>query len=87
MIRDFALQILPHLQKRLSQERKGANDQANGEAEDDSMEDGQLPAEELIKHHTLLTKYGFRRRNRMYFNTSSSSLPYLLKFPTSWMSM
>ncbi|KAI6016044.1 Symplekin tight junction protein C terminal-domain-containing protein [Pisolithus microcarpus] len=49
MIRDFALQILRRLQKRPSQESKGSNGQANGEAEDDNMEDGQLPPEELIQ--------------------------------------
>ncbi|KAI6044311.1 Symplekin tight junction protein C terminal-domain-containing protein [Pisolithus marmoratus] len=49
MIRDFALQVLRRLQKRPPQESKSTNGQANGETEDDNMEDGQLPPEELIQ--------------------------------------
>lgn len=47
MIRDFALQILRRLQKRSP---KGAKIAAtNGAEEDQNMEDGQLPSEELIQ--------------------------------------
>ncbi|KAG6336042.1 hypothetical protein ID866_3041 [Astraeus odoratus] len=50
MIRDFALQVLRRLQKRTPQDGdKDVNGQANGDGEDDSMEDGQLPPEELIQ--------------------------------------
>ncbi|KAL4063109.1 Symplekin tight junction protein C terminal-domain-containing protein [Scleroderma yunnanense] len=55
MIRDFALRILRRLQKRPPQESgKSTNGQTNGETEDDSMEDGQLPPEELIQTPYLL---------------------------------
>ncbi|KAF8141630.1 Symplekin tight junction protein C terminal-domain-containing protein [Boletus edulis] len=47
MIRDFALQILRRLQQRSP---KGAQTTtANGGEEDENMEDGQLPSEELIQ--------------------------------------
>ena len=47
MIRDFALQILRRLQKRSP---KGAKTMtANGGEEDENMEDGQLPSEEVIQ--------------------------------------
>ncbi|KIM53908.1 hypothetical protein SCLCIDRAFT_1222437 [Scleroderma citrinum Foug A] len=55
MIRDFALQVLRRLQKRPPQgSGKSTNGQANGEGDDDSMEDGQLPPEELIQTPYLL---------------------------------
>ncbi|KAH0836650.1 Symplekin tight junction protein C terminal-domain-containing protein [Lanmaoa asiatica] len=47
MIRDFALQILRRLQKRSPKGTKSAT--ANGSEEDENMEDGQLPSEELIQ--------------------------------------
>ena len=47
MIHDFALQILRRLQKRSP---KGAKTMtANGGEDDENMEDGQLPSEELIQ--------------------------------------
>lgn len=50
MIRDFALQILRRLQKRAPQEvDKRAHGEGDGNAEDENMEDGQLPPEELIQ--------------------------------------
>jgi len=47
MIRDFALQILRRLQKRSSKGAKAVT--ANGGEDDENMEDGQLPSEELIQ--------------------------------------
>lgn len=47
MIRDFALQILRRLQRRSPRVAKTTS--ANGSEEDENMEDGQLPSEELIQ--------------------------------------
>lgn len=47
MIRDFALQILRRLQKRSPKGLKTMT--INGAEEDENMEDGQLPSEELIQ--------------------------------------
>ena len=47
MIRDFALQILRRLQKRPPKGAKSTT--ANGSEEDQNMEDGQIPPEELIQ--------------------------------------
>ena len=47
MIRDFALQILRRLQKRSPKGAKTIT--ANGGEEDENMEDGQLPSEEVIQ--------------------------------------
>lgn len=47
MIRDFALQILRRLQERSPKGVKTMT--ANGGEEDENMEDGQLPSEELIQ--------------------------------------
>ncbi|KAF9245242.1 Symplekin tight junction protein C terminal-domain-containing protein [Melanogaster broomeanus] len=49
MIRDFALQVLRRLQKRPSKEAKAIGMPANGSVEDENMEDGQLPFEEVIQ--------------------------------------
>lgn len=46
MIRDFALQILRRLQQRSP---KGAKTVTPNDEEDENMEDGQLPSEELIQ--------------------------------------
>ncbi|KAH7890752.1 Symplekin tight junction protein C terminal-domain-containing protein [Phlebopus sp. FC_14] len=47
IIRDFALQVLRRLQKRPSKE--AANALTDGNPDDENMEDGQLPSEELIQ--------------------------------------
>jgi symplekin len=49
MIRDFALQVLRRLQKRPPKEAKFIDMPANGTSEDENMEDGQLPSEDLIQ--------------------------------------
>ena len=46
MVREFALQMLRRLQKRPTEEQKHIDVQMNG---DENMEDGQLPAEDLIQ--------------------------------------
>lgn len=53
MIRDFALQILRRLQKRPPRE-SSRSATANGDGDDDSMEDGQLPSEELMQTPYLI---------------------------------
>ncbi|KIJ65684.1 hypothetical protein HYDPIDRAFT_131045 [Hydnomerulius pinastri MD-312] len=50
MIRDFALQVLRRLQKRPPKDtEKTSETHANGSPEDENMEDGQLPSEDLIQ--------------------------------------
>ncbi|KIK99799.1 hypothetical protein PAXRUDRAFT_822333 [Paxillus rubicundulus Ve08.2h10] len=49
MIRDFALQVLRRLQRRPPMEARVIDMPANGTAEDENMEDGQLPSEDLIQ--------------------------------------
>lgn len=46
MVHDFALQMLRRLQKRPTDEQKRVDFQMNG---DENMEDGQLPAEDLVQ--------------------------------------
>lgn len=46
MVREFALQMLRRLQKRPTEEQKRVDVQMNG---DENMEDGQLPAEDLVQ--------------------------------------
>jgi symplekin len=46
MVREFALQMLRRLQKRHAEEQKRVDVQMNGE---ENMEDGQLPAEDLVQ--------------------------------------
>lgn len=46
MVREFALQMLRRLQKRPTDEQKRVDVQTNG---DENMEDGQLPAEDLVQ--------------------------------------
>ncbi|KAF9221332.1 hypothetical protein BS17DRAFT_785211 [Gyrodon lividus] len=54
MIRDFALQVLRRLQKRPSKDAKIIDTPADGSPEDENMEDGQLPSEDLIQTPYLL---------------------------------
>jgi symplekin len=46
MVREFALQMLRRLQKRPTDDQKRVDVQMNG---DENMEDGQLPAEDLVQ--------------------------------------
>jgi symplekin len=46
IVREFSLQILRRLQKRPTDEQKRVDVQTNG---DENMEDGQLPAEDLVQ--------------------------------------
>ncbi|KAH7927832.1 hypothetical protein BV22DRAFT_1031314 [Leucogyrophana mollusca] len=50
MIRDFALQVLRRLQKRLQKEEPNSPEtHVNGASQDENMEDGQLPWEDLVQ--------------------------------------
>jgi symplekin len=51
MVREFALQMLRKLQSRPVAEKKPVDGQVNGgtQDEDENMEDGQLPPEDLVQ--------------------------------------
>ncbi|KAH7914854.1 Symplekin tight junction protein C terminal-domain-containing protein [Hygrophoropsis aurantiaca] len=50
MIREFALQMLRRLQKRLPKEKQNTSEtHVNGATQDENMEDGQLPWEDLVE--------------------------------------